>query len=211
MSAAIMPDNGLVAMEVCFSFYHKAPWLLNKINLTIAPGESLGLTGPSGFGKTTLARLLGGFLKPDKGKILFNGQPLPKRGFCPVQYIYQHPELAINPRWKAGKILTEAHNPSAELLEALEISASWLDRYPHELSGGELQRLAIARALTSDTRCLIADELSAMLDPLTQALIWKALIDFKRKNNLSWLVISHDNDLLAKVCDRVVDLNSLNE
>lgn len=207
---AVTPNQpgavGLVGQKLSFRYNRRGPWLLENLSLALKPGESVGLSGPSGAGKSTLAQILAGFIKPVSGAVFFNGQPLPRRGFCPVQYIYQHPQLAVNPRWRAGRIIREAWEPTEELLGKLEISSSWFNRYPHELSGGELQRLAVARALSPRARCLIADELSAMLDPLTQAVIWKTLLEFQARKGLSLLVISHDKALLSRVCQRVITL-----
>ena len=201
-------ETGLVGRGLSFQYKRKSPCLFRNLDITISPGETVGLTGPSGSGKSTLAQIMGGFIKPLSGTLLFNDEPLPARGFSPVQYIYQHPQLAVNPRWNGRKILSEAFEPSDQILEMLEISLDWLDRYPHELSGGELQRLVVARALGTATKCILADEISAMLDPLTQALIWRTLMNYKEKQGLSILVISHDSHLMNKVCDRVVSLDN---
>ncbi|UQZ89589.1 ABC transporter ATP-binding protein [Deltaproteobacteria bacterium Smac51] len=212
MSAAISKslESGLAGRQLSFRYDRKLPWLFRGLDISIAPGEAVGLTGPSGAGKSTLAQILAGFIKPLSGSLMFNDKPLPQKGFSPVQYIYQHPQLAVNPRWTGGQIVAEAFQPSEELLDMLEISADWLNRYPHELSGGELQRMAVARALGPETKCLLADELSAMLDPLTQALIWRTLINYKNKG-LSLLVISHDRHLMTKVCDRMLPLKRFDQ
>ena len=195
--------EGLVAQNISFRYNPKSPWLFQGYDICVQPGEAVGLVGPSGVGKSTLAQILAGILPSSTGEVRFKGQPLPPKGFCPVQYIYQHPQLAVNPHWKAGKIISEAATPTPELLKMLEIPESWFNRYPHELSGGELQRLAVARALAGNPGALLADELSAMLDPLTQALIWRAIMEYKRQG-LSLLVISHDTKLIKKLCDDVV-------
>ena len=207
MPAAIFKDQaaGLVGRQLSFRYHRKSSWLFRGLDISIAPGEAVGLNGPSGTGKSTLAQILAGIIKTVGGEVLFDGEPLPSKGFCPVQYIYQHPQLAVNPRWKGKKIIEEAAPPADDLLKMLEISVGWFNRYPHELSGGELQRLAIARVLSGNPRCLLADELSAMLDPLTQAIIWRTLIEYK-KNGMSILVISHDKKMMEKICDRQIEI-----
>lgn len=102
------------------------------------------------MGKSTLAMLLAGYLAPEEGEILLNGMPLPKKGICPVQLIYQHPEQAVNPRWRLRKVLEEGGRIQETLLASLGIERAWLERYPRELSGGELQRFCVARALMSN-------------------------------------------------------------
>lgn len=188
--------------------YGRGEWVFRRIDLRVAPGERVGLSGPSGLGKTTLGHLLGGYAVPSEGVILCEGSPLPEGEHCPVQCIHQHPELAFNPRWILGKTLCEAFIPSASLLTALGISKAWLDRFPHELSGGELQRIAVARVLGPGTKYLVADEMTAMLDPLSQALIWRAVLEHQRERGTGILVISHDAALLRRLCGRVITLDA---
>lgn len=189
-------------------------WILRHRSLSLSPGQRLGLYGPSGYGKTTLAKLLAGYLTPTEGQISLDGEPLPTRGYHPIQLIFQNPELAVNPRWRIHQILREAGDlepvrASGDLLPhltLLSIDRSWLTRWPHELSGGELQRIAVARALGAQTRYLICDEMTAMLDANTQALIWQAVLTLAQQRQLGLLVISHDRPLLDRVCEEVLDL-----
>ncbi len=183
--------------------YENTPWILKDIDFSVRPGEIVGLPGPSGQGKSTLARNLAGYLKPQQGAVTCDGQPLPQNTFCPVQLLFQHPELTLNPRWKLGDSIIEGHTPDTATLRSLNIEPHWLSRYPHELSGGELQRLALARVMTPRTRFLIADEMTAMLDPNTQALVWEAVLTWARKHNAGVLAISHDPSLLDRVADRI--------
>lgn len=134
-----------------------------------------------------------------------DGHPLKQREFCPVQLLFQHPELAVNPRWKIRDVLKEANPPSPDILKKLSIDEKWMERYPHELSGGELQRICLARALDSRARYLLCDEMTSMLDALTQAAIWKVVLDIARERNLGLLVISHDQALISKLCKRTID------
>ncbi len=183
--------------------YEGAPrWVLRDVSLTLAPGEVVGLSGVSGRGKTTLAKLLAGYLPVIHGRVTLDGSPPPQRGFHPVQLVFQHPELALNPRWTLARALAESGPIDADVLRAFGVSDGWLSRYPHELSGGELQRIALARALRPATRYLICDEISAMLDAITQAQIWEALLAYARAHALGMLVISHNDALLERVCAR---------
>ncbi|GAB4410732.1 MAG: ATP-binding cassette domain-containing protein [Anaerolineae bacterium] len=195
--------------NLSFRYGGDKPWILQGISLEVAPGEVVGLSGPSGLGKTTLAKILAGYLPPHTGQVTVVGQPLPLNGYCPIQLIFQHPELAMNPRWRIRQILSEGHFPSPELMASLSLEAGWLNRWPHELSGGELQRVAVARALGPRTRYLIADEMTAMLDANTQAQIWQAVMAHARQRQLGVLVISHDAPLLERLCQRVASMAEL--
>ncbi|MDR1590146.1 MAG: ATP-binding cassette domain-containing protein [Oscillospiraceae bacterium] len=189
--------------------YERGKNTLDGVSLAIEAGERVALVGPSGCGKSTLARILAGQLRPASGAATLDGKPLPLRGFCPVQLIYQHPEKAINPRWKLGKTLTEAWSPGDEFLSELGIEKAWLGRYPAELSGGELQRFCIARALAPQTRFIIADEISTMLDVITQAQIWELLLRVADERGLGLLAITHSRALAERVCARVAEFGDL--
>lgn len=197
----------LEAVDISLAYPGCAP-VLTGHNLQVRPGERLGLAGPSGCGKTTLGLVLAGYLKPLSGRVEVDRQPLPRRGHCPVQLVPQHPELAVNPRWKLRQVLAESH-PDEHLAAALGVDPTWLDRYPVELSGGELQRVVLTRALAAGTRYLVCDEISAMLDPLTQARIWRALIEEAERREVGMVVVSHDPDLLQAVCHRVAQFCDL--
>jgi len=194
----------LEALSLAYRYTKQHPWIFKNLDLCIAPGEIVGMSGASGLGKTTLAKVLSGYLPPARGNIVIDGRSLPNSGPCPVQLLFQHPELAVNPRWKISKILGEAGEPGIRLLQDLGIKKMWYDRYPHELSGGELQRICIARALSETTRYLICDEITSMLDALSQAHIWKIISGLADSRKLGLLVISHHATLLAKVCSRKV-------
>lgn len=183
--------------------YEQGPWILQRTDVRILPGEVVGLPGPSGRGKTTLARLLCGYLQPVEGRVFIDGQPLQQRNYCPAQLLFQHPELAMNPRRKICRTITEAHDCSPAILQSLGIHPGWLQRYPHELSGGELQRIALARVMGEGTRYIVADEMTAMLDANTQALIWEVMLKWVREKEVGVLVISHDLHLLQRVADRI--------
>jgi len=190
--------------------YNKGPQVLNNISISIEAGEIVGLLGPSGCGKTTLGRLLAGYEAPDKGVVTIGGKPLPKSGYNPVQLIFQHPERAINPRWQLGKTLNEAWQPPGGLLSALGIEEQWLTRWPNELSGGELQRFCVARALGPQTKFIIADEMTTMLDAITQAQLWQVVLDIVKQRKIGMVVISHEAHLVKRLCNRVVDFKKIN-
>lgn len=201
----------LEAQEVTFRYPGKRKHpVLQGVSLSIAPGERVGLRAPSGSGKTTLCRLLAGYEKPQQGEILLDGRPLRDyRGVCPVQMVWQHPETVVDPLLRLGDTLAEAGAVEERLMQALHIEKAWMGRYPSELSGGELQRFCIARALHPQTRFLLCDEISAMLDLVTQAQIWRLLLEEAARRQLGLLVVSHDSALLRQVCTRVESLSGL--
>ncbi len=182
--------------------------VLRDISLSLHSGERVGLTAPSGRGKTTLCKLLSGYEQPSQGEVLLDGTPLSHyRGFCTVQMIWQHPELAIDPLLRLKKTLHEAGEVEERILHALQINPAWLSRYPSELSGGELQRFcSIARVLQPSLRFLLCDEITAMLDPITQSQIWDFLVTESQKRNLGLLIVSHNHRLLQKLCTRMIEL-----
>lgn len=193
----------LVGKDLAFRYGRKQAWLFRDMNIGLTPGERVGLPGPSGRGKSTLAKILAGCMPALSGAVTVDGRSQEKGTFNPVQLLFQHPELAVNPRWKIQDILSEAGKPSNELMQQLEIDDTWLSRFPHELSGGELQRVCLARALDPRTRYLLCDEMTSMLDALTQASIWKALLAITEARKIGLLVISHDNALLDRTCHRI--------
>ncbi|WP_251198403.1 ABC transporter ATP-binding protein [Anaerotardibacter muris] len=188
--------------------YEKAAPLYESVNLSVEQGQRVALQAPSGFGKTTLCRIAAGYLAPRSGEVLVDGEPLPSKGTCPVQLILQHPEAAVDPRMRMAAILEEAGDIDEDLLALFGIRDEWLSRFPHELSGGELQRFCIVRALMTKPRYLIADEISTMLDPLTQLQIWQALLDVVAVQNMGLMMVSHSTRLTDFVATRVVDLTA---
>jgi len=184
-------------------------WLFRSIELAIHSGEVVGLQGESGCGKSSLCRIIAGMDAAAEGEVLLNGQKPSKRGYQPVQLVFQHPEHAVNPRWRAGAILTEGWQPDDLLLDTLHIDRGWLKRWPSELSGGQLQRICIARALSPQTKFLLADEMTTMLDAITQAQIWKTVLGIAEQRQMGMLVVSHDRPLLNRICNRVIDFHKL--
>ena len=197
----------LEAVDVSFRYGRDLPWVLEHRNFSVETGERIGLFAPSGYGKSTLAMLLAGYLPPTRGKVLLEGRPLPNNGVCPVQLIYQHPEKAINPRWRLKRVLAESGQLRDDVLASFGIEQEWLERFPRELSGGELQRFCVARALMSGAGFLICDEISTMLDVITQAQIWNKILDEAQKRNMGLVAVTHNLALAKRVCTKVYDLS----
>lgn len=197
----------LEAKELCFSYGRNREPVLDRFNLTVESGERVGIVAPSGRGKSTLCKLLAGYLAPDRGQVLLDGKPLADvRGYCPIQLIYQHPEQAVNPRMRMKDVLAEGDDPDPKLVQALGIEGDWLSRFPGELSGGELQRFCVARALGKRTRFLLADEISAMLDLITQSQLWNFLLEEVERRQLGLVAVSHDRELMDRICTRTITL-----
>ena len=198
----------LEAKNIYFRYNQKQPWILENRTLKIDRGERLAVFAPSGYGKTTLAMLLAGYLKPIKGQILLDDKPLPGKGICPVQLIYQHPEKAINPRWRLKRVLEESGGVREDVLDAFGIERAWLDRFSRELSGGELQRFCVARALMSGADYLICDEISTMLDAITQAQIWNVVLKEAARRNMGIIAVTHNKYLAQRIATRIIDLSN---
>lgn len=197
----------LRAEHISFQYDNGNRKILNQVSLELDSRDRLGLAAPSGFGKTTLCKILAGYENPDGGSVLLDGKPLVSYGgYCPVQMIWQHPELSVNPRLKMKEALREGDRIPQRIVEELGIEAGWLDRYPSELSGGELQRFCIARALGEGTRFLLADEITTMLDLITQSQIWSFLLKEVAAREIGLLVVSHSEALLGRVCTRITNL-----
>ena len=197
----------LEARNLSFRYGRKLPYILKDRSITVESGERVALFAPSGYGKTTLAMLLSGYLTPTSGAVLLDGKPLPQAGVCPVQLIFQHPEKAINPRWRLRKVLEESGELDEAVLRAFGIETAWLDRFPRELSGGELQRFCVARALMSGAEFLICDEISTMLDVITQAQIWNVVLAEAERRNMGIIAVTHNRHLAERICTRVIDLS----
>ena len=193
----------LEASGISFRYQKGNREILNNVSLEIDSKERVGLIAPSGFGKTTFCKILAGYQRPDQGSVFLDGRPLETfQGYCPVQMIWQHPERAVNPRLKMENILSDGGQVENRIIEGLGIEEDWLNRYPQELSGGELQRFCIARALGKETRFLIADEISTMLDLITQSQIWNFLLEEVKRREIGLIVVSHSEALLKQVAER---------
>lgn len=272
----------LEARDISFSYVSGRP-ILHDVNLVVDPGERVALTAPSGRGKTTLCRVISGYLRPDAGAVLVDGIELSRarsgvpevrtrgaraaregvpaaraqgacdrvpaasgsrgsrpRGPRPVQLIWQHPEQAFDPLLRLGRSLAEgvppraaaraggssgagslgaarsatAHSAAARLeavreaglLERFGIREAWLDRFPHELSGGELMRFCIVRAFIAEPRYLVCDEMTAMLDAVTQAELWREVIAIASERSMGIVLVSHSPALVDRVATRLFRL-----
>ena len=197
----------LEARALSFRYDNGNRQILNNLSMTLTSTDRLGLIAPSGFGKTTFCKILAGYEKPDSGEVLLDGKPLSDwKGYCPVQMIWQHPELSVNPRWKMGEVLKEGDQVEQRIMDGLGIEPDWLNRYPSELSGGELQRFCIARALGQRTRVLLADEISTMLDLITQSQLWNFLLEEVKNREIGLLAVSHSDALLERICTKMLRL-----
>lgn len=198
----------LEAKNLSFRYEESGRKILDQFSLQVDSNERVGILAPSGFGKTTLCKILAGYEEPETGTVLMDGKSLYSyKGYCPVQMIWQHPEQAVNPRLRMKNVIEEGDRTAPELIEKLGIEPDWMNRFPTELSGGELQRFCIARALGQRTRFLLADEITTMLDLITQSQIWHFLIEETERRNIGMLVVSHSPELIKKVCTRVIELD----
>lgn len=275
----------LEARDISFSYVPGRP-ILHDVDLVVDPGERVALTAPSGRGKTTLCRVLSGYLRPDAGTVLVDGIEVSRaraarsgvpvvrtrgaraardgvpaarawsacdgvpaapgsrgsrqRGPRPVQLIWQHPEQAFDPLLRLGRSLAEGvpqraaaraggssgagslgaaahsatHSATARLeavrdtglLERFGIREAWLDRFPHELSGGELMRFCIVRALIAEPRYLVCDEMTAMLDAVTQAELWREVVAIASERLMGIVLVSHSPALVDRVATRLFRL-----
>jgi len=201
----------LKAKNISFKYPSAKKYLLKNVNLELDNNKIMGLIGDSGSGKSTLCKILSGYVSRYEGEVIFDGQPLPKKGFKPVQLIYQHPEKVMNPKWKMESVLKESWDVDDEILKEFGIQKSWLTRFPQELSGGELQRFSVLRSLNPKTKFLIADEMTTMLDAITQVQILDSVLKIVKQRKMGFLLVSHDMDLVDTICDDKIYLKDINE
>ncbi|VDC22363.1 ABC transporter ATP-binding protein [Pseudogemmobacter humi] len=193
----------------------------DRISMTIREGEIYGLVGESGSGKSTLGRMIVGLADPDSGEIRCGDQPVSRAAFLAsktlrrsIQMVFQDPYSSFNPRMKIGPALiagsvaggesrADAMRRARELVELVQLDQSALDRFPHEFSGGQRQRLGIARALMMQPRLLVADEAVSALDVSVQEQVIRLLLDIKARIGLSILFITHDLRVAGQICDRI--------
>lgn len=197
----------LEAKNISFRYGNDTRQILENFSLSMENHERVGIIAPSGFGKTTFCKILAGYERPDSGDVLLDGKPLSSyKGYCPIQMIWQHPEQVVNPRLRMRKILEEGDGIEEHIIHGLGIEEDWMNRYPGELSGGEMQRFCIARALGKGTKFILADEITTMLDLITQSQLWSFLIREVQEREIGLLAVSHHMALLQSVCTRVEEL-----
>ncbi|MDH6284269.1 ABC transporter ATP-binding protein [Prescottella agglutinans] len=195
---------------------HPGRPVLADVSLTVAPGRVVGLTGPSGSGKTTLARVLAGLHTPTSGHVTIDDKPLSAAGRGAIAMLYQSPRQAVAARWPLAKIIAEpcrdfgASRAAAvrQVATRVGLTDDLLDRRPHQVSDGQLQRACLARVLIQRPRYLICDEMTAMLDPATTAALTAAITDATR-DGLGVLAISHDHNLLEVWADHTATTSEL--
>ena len=200
----------LKATDVSFKYPSAKEYLLKDVNIELDNNKIMGLIGDSGSGKSTLCKILSSYITNYEGSVSFDGNPLPKKGFKPVQLIYQHPEKVMNPKWRMSQVLKESSDVTDEDLEEFGIQKSWLNRFPQELSGGELQRFSVLRSLNPNTKFLIADEMTTMLDAITQVQILDSVLKVVKKRKMGFLLVSHDMDLVDTICDDKIYFKDIN-
>ena len=218
-------SSTLLSIDSVTAGYGKGPDVLQEVSVSVERGRTVAVVGESGSGKSTLARVITGLLPPRSGEILFQGELLPhalaqrtKQQLRKAQMIYQLPDVALNPRQRVRDIVgrplsfylglrgKERERRIIELLEQIELSETYINRLPDELSGGEKQRICIARALAAEPELIICDEVTSALDTIVAKAILDLLQRLQYELQLTYLFISHDIDTVASIADRVVVL-----
>jgi peptide/nickel transport system ATP-binding protein len=224
-TAEIENPESLLSIDSVTAGYGKGQDVLQEVSFSVERGRTVAVVGESGSGKSTLARVITGLLPPRSGEIRFQEELLPaalaqrtKQHLRKTQMIYQLPDVALNPRQRVRDIVgrplsfylglsgKERERRIIELLEQIELSEKYINRLPDELSGGEKQRVCIARALAAEPELIICDEVTSALDTIVAKAILDLLQRLQHELQLTYLFISHDLDTVASIADQVVVL-----
>ena len=218
MSKALMQARGLTKKFRTRGGRKHVLVAVDRANLTLYEGETLGLLGESGSGKSTLGQMITGLLKPSAGELFYRGKPdYPFRGAIrrKIQILFQHPEVSFNPQLTLRRSLVEpfklrrlSHDDKNILkyISQFGLRAEHLDRRPGELSGGELQRAALARIVVMEPEVILLDEPTSMLDVITQAQIVHFLKEYQKNHRTAYIFITHSSALANQVCDRILNM-----
>ncbi len=226
-----MKDKLYELKDLCKTFHVKTPGLfgqhydvraVNHVSLNLYRGETLGVVGESGCGKTTLGRLMVRLLEPTSGEIIFEGKdlaPLTEKEMRPlrkdIQIIFQDPYSSLDPRMTVGDIITEPfafqklytkkerESQAIQLMEQCGLDPIYVRRYPHEFSGGQRQRIGIARALALRPKCIVCDEPVSALDVSIQSQIINLLMELQEKEGLTYVFIAHNLDVVYHISTRI--------
>ncbi|MFD3404600.1 ABC transporter ATP-binding protein [Kribbella sp. NPDC058693] len=203
-------------LRVTFGPRRKPFVAVDGVSLTVGANETVGLVGESGSGKTTVARSIVGLVRPSSGSIMYDGRVVPAGTRRPaelqraIQMVFQDPRSSLNPRMTVASIIGEAWrtHPSAaldldQLLADVGLDSSVAGQRASQLSGGQCQRVSLARALAVKPRLLVCDEAVSALDVSVQAQILRLLDDLRQRHNLSMLFISHDLGVVHQIADRI--------
>ena len=209
------------------SFSYGSRAVIDDVSLDVSEGETVGLVGESGAGKSTILSMLLGLAAPRAGTVLFDGEPLDirdrramRRFRASVQTVFQDPYSSLDPRQRVDRIVgeplrslgiargEEARRAAADALASVGLDDDALERYPHEFSGGQRQRIAIARAIVSKPRVLLADEPVSALDVTTRIQVIALLEELRRASGLALVMVSHDLSAVAAVCERTIVLRA---
>ena len=218
-----LSDDELLSVSNITAAYGSSDTVVLKdVSLKLKRGETVGIIGESGSGKTTLGRVISGLMTPSKGQVELQGRVLDKtykqrsrEDLRQIQFVFQMAETALNPRQRIRQILGRplefylgmtgkvAEERIVELLELVELPADFIDRFPRELSGGQLQRINFARALAAEPKLIICDEITSALDTLVSKAIIELLINLQKRLGVAYVFISHDLSTVAKLADSI--------
>jgi len=230
--AAMSALLSVVGLRKTFVGRRKWPWeaaprleAVKGVDLEVGRGEALGIVGESGCGKSTLARMIVGLLPATAGEVRLDGAPIwaartEKSVRARLQMVFQDPLSSLNPRKTVGALVAAPmiglrampakarRERVAELMDLVGLRPEFVDRYPHELSGGQCQRIGIARALATEAEILVLDEPVSALDVSVQAQILALMAELRQRLQLTYLFISHDLAVVGHLCDRVAVMSA---